>query len=163
MVFTPNTDRVMHIKPGIISFLFVADRRGTRCGLLLFAMLFRDVPLYSSACIQSVWLFCSDISEVTTVAHWTVCCKQRGLSLKSLKSSFWCSGWTSAAHLHHVHMHRYTECLTHDWLIRIFALLSTWTGVPAECTLCKWKFAVGHSSLLGSSYFAFSFQWCHIF
>lgn len=93
-----HTDHVMHIKPGIISFLFVADRRGTRCGLLL-------------------------------------------------KSSFWCSGWTSAAHLHHVHMHRYTECLTRDWLIQISALLSTWTGVPAECTLWKWKFAVGHSSL----------------
>lgn len=163
MVFTPNTDHVMHIKPGIISFLFVADRRGTRCGLLL---------LHGSPCCSEMFLcihqhvynqLCSDISEVTTAAHWIACCKQRGLSLKSLKLSFWCSGWTSAAHLHHVHMHRYTECLTRDWLIKIFALLSTWTGVPAECTLWKWKFAVGHSSLLGSSYFAFSFQWRHIF
>lgn len=109
MVFTPNTDHVMHIKPGIISFLFVADRRGTRCGLLL-------------------------------------------------KSSFWCSGWTSAAHLHHVHMHGYTECLTRDWLIKIFALLSTWTGVPAECTLWKWKFAVGihHYSVRPTLHFHFN-------
>lgn len=117
-----------------------------------FAMLFRDVPLHSSACIQSVWLLCSDISEVRTVAHWTACCKQRGLSLKSLKSSFWCSGWTSAAHLHHVHMHRYTECLTHDWLIKMFAILSTWTGVPAECTLL----AIHHYSVRLTLHFHFN-------
>lgn len=87
-----------------------------------------------------------------TAAHWIACCKQRGLSLKSLKSSFWCSGWTSAAHLHHVHMHRYTECLTHDWLIKIFALLSTWTGVPAECTLL----AIHHYSVRLTLHFHFN-------